>query len=216
MTSTNIAIVFAPNLLRARVESYQQVAAHSSAVNAVNKAMIEHYSEIFQRELDTGPMSPPLSPLAREDSDEEEERMPVQRPRVPLRELSQGPNRRRVQSDVQVTMNTTQVSKPLMDSTTKMLSALEEKATTLWTRDPYSAAELFEKVVNIFRNIAGEEDEEVLNSARAESGVSLYDQVKGFLTQMKLGLNESPTLKGVVEINRIALLIDKALSRDDS
>jgi hypothetical protein len=47
MISSNLAIVFAPNLLRAEKETYQQVVFHSSALNAIVTTMIEKAELLF-------------------------------------------------------------------------------------------------------------------------------------------------------------------------
>lgn len=47
MGVANLAIVFAPNLMRPREESFESVVAHSSSINTLIMLLIQHYSFLF-------------------------------------------------------------------------------------------------------------------------------------------------------------------------
>jgi len=47
MTSSNLSIVFAPNLIRSPKESIQQAVMHAPIINSIMRAIIEHHSELI-------------------------------------------------------------------------------------------------------------------------------------------------------------------------
>ncbi|EGG22013.1 RhoGAP domain-containing protein [Cavenderia fasciculata] len=54
MDSGNLSIVFAPNILRAKVETPEQIVADSPKVTTIIKLIIEHYQELFEKDPFTG------------------------------------------------------------------------------------------------------------------------------------------------------------------
>mmetsp|Transcript_30107 Transcript_30107/g.33632 ORF Transcript_30107/g.33632 Transcript_30107/m.33632 type:complete len:169 (+) Transcript_30107:462-968(+) len=48
MSATNLAIVFAPNLIRTREETYEIILTHSTLVNSLMTLLIKRYPQIFE------------------------------------------------------------------------------------------------------------------------------------------------------------------------